>query len=226
MPVHLRAMGSQRRTVAVPPCRAFVARIWAALATNDRHLEHTCATGRNCLVMRGFVWVIGTFAMLGGLKLMLQQFLPKCETQVMSSTEISEDGWRLMTRGFACGFGISGGVDIVAANSKLNKTYVVAIGDDVGDTSIKAITNNSFLVTLRNRSDVEIKPVSTPGITIEFNFLPQYDQDDREHYQAWRKDAANETVMPTINQPNRNMIDKTLAYTNFIPHGSRKSYCS
>ena len=141
-----------------------------------------------------------------------------CSVQPTIQARVGQSDWVIIVRGFACGFGIGGGTDIIAVNQKTSTTVTLAEGDDVYRSSFVSGQNGSLSIVTPNRSDISVSSASIPGVN--FVYTPVDDPVDREHYKQWAKDnrsPANriwycDHVFAEFSDETKKLLNKVIPY--------------
>ena len=141
-----------------------------------------------------------------------------CSVQPTTQERVGQSDWVVIVRGFACGFGIGGGTDIIAVNQKTSKTVTLAAGDDVYRSSLVSQKDGSLTIVTPNRSDISMYSVNVPGV--RFVYTPVDDPADCEHYKQWVKDNRNSAnrvwycdhVFAEFPDETKKLLNKTIPY--------------
>ena len=124
-------------------------------------------------------------------------------------------------------------VDLVAENSKTKETQIVAQGQDLSRAFLTVHDRYTVEIRLPNLSDVKIYDRDIQGVNMLITYYPDDVPDERARFYAWTQDKQNDknklwyctNIFPRMDQFNQRLNDESLAYSLYIPHGSRKSYC-
>ena len=165
----------------------------------------------------------------------IRNFKPKngCGPMIALSVPVLDTPWVAEVRFSDCGYGIGGGLDIVALNKYSESIVVLARGNDVLLAKLSSSEPSELQMVLPNRSDIILQTAPIQGFNIRMVFTPENDPADRANYLAWTQDKLKfsnrewfcKNVLAKMSEPSRSIQDEALAYTYYIPHGSHKSYC-
>ncbi len=100
---------------------------------------------------------------------------------------ISESLWTIDSWGQACGFGVTGGMEIRAANEKTGETVtIVQLADIITNIAVSSNEPRSVIITLPNLVDVIASANEFADVKVSYRFIPYDDPEARSAFQNWK----------------------------------------
>jgi hypothetical protein len=99
---------------------------------------------------------------------------------------VAQSPWVVDTWGQACGFGVSGGMEIRALNEKTQETKTIATLSDITVITVSSDEPNSLTITLPNLVDMTDAAAQFGDVKVLYKFTPSDDPEARTHFQRWK----------------------------------------
>lgn len=101
---------------------------------------------------------------------------------------IAQSPWMVDTWGQACGFGVSGGMEIRAANETTQETRTIATFSDITfPLTITSEEPNILTITLPNLVDMTDEVTELGDVKIIYKFTPKDDPEARTNFRQWKR---------------------------------------
>jgi hypothetical protein len=100
--------------------------------------------------------------------------------------QISESFWIVDIWGQACGFGVSGGMEIRAVNERTHQTKTIASLGDIHPIKMRSTEPKSLTVTLPNLVDMTDAETQFDDVKVTYEFTPHDDPEARTNFQHWK----------------------------------------
>jgi hypothetical protein len=101
--------------------------------------------------------------------------------------QIGQSPWIVGVWGEACGFGVSGGMEVRALNTRTQETKtIVAFGDIFAQIRLSSDEPNLLTITVPNRVDMQNATKEFDDVKVNYKFTPSDDPEDRANFQRWK----------------------------------------
>ena len=100
---------------------------------------------------------------------------------------ISQSDWIIDTWGQACGFGISGGMEIRAVNEKTHQMDTIVTLTDITSVELTSEEPNLLIIKLPNLVDISSSTTQVGNVRIAYKFTPVDDPEARANFVKWKR---------------------------------------
>lgn len=146
---------------------------------------------------------------------------------------VSQSDWVIDTWGQACGFGVSGGMEIRAVNEKTQEMDTVAQLPDILTVGMSSDEPNQLAITLPNLVVISSSKTQIGDVHIVYRFSPKDDPDARLNYQKWRRDPGNnqarawycQNILAKMDASNRARWNEIIGQSYPAPNSAERKYC-
>jgi hypothetical protein len=118
-----------------------------------------------------------------------------CEFEMFGDSphlQIPETPWVIDEWGQACGFGVSGGMEIRASNSTTQESQtILEFNDIVGDTKMTTDGPKTLVIIMPNRVDFDEVDTHLADVAITYKFTPKDDPDERANFRRWHRNPGD-----------------------------------
>jgi hypothetical protein len=101
--------------------------------------------------------------------------------------QISQSAWVIDTWGQACGFGVSGGMEIRAVNEKTQETKTIVTLNNITAVELSSEQPNLLTIKLPNLVDISNATMQLGDVRIAYKFTPADDPEARTNFQKWKR---------------------------------------
>src|SRR5262245_1615904 len=100
---------------------------------------------------------------------------------------IPRSDWVIDTWGQACGFGVSGSMEIRAVNEKTHQTDTIATLTDITTVELTSEEPNLLIIKLPNLVDISSSTTQVGDVRIAYKFEPVDDPEARANFVKWKR---------------------------------------
>jgi hypothetical protein len=147
---------------------------------------------------------------------------------------ISQTPWVVDIWGHACGFGVSGGMEIRAVNESTQETKTIAtFGDMVVDLTLSSDEPKLLTVKLPNLVDIADQATRLDSVRIVYKFTPNDDPEARANFQQWThhpddppaRDWYCHNILAKMDPTNRATWNAIIGQSYPADHAAEHKYC-
>jgi len=109
----------------------------------------------------------------------------RCAPEMIERLPVPGTTWIVETWLAACGFGISGPLEVRAVNDVSKEVVTVAVIDDPAHTTLSVNGSNDLVVTLPNLVFITGAAAEFGGVKVIYNYRPFDDPDERAKFQRF-----------------------------------------
>lgn len=172
-----------------------------------------------------FLVVIGVFPFLP---------LSGCPFEMTDGSRVKVQGtpWIVDTYAQACGFGVTGGMEIRAVNEGTKETVVILKLNDVGTSEVTSESPGTVTIALPNLVDIAEAVPQFAEVKVVYRFTPYDDPQERASYQRWMhnpkdpqtRDWYCKNILAKMDATNRNSWNEIIG-KSYPSHAPGETYC-
>jgi hypothetical protein len=185
----------------------------------------------------GVPFLIGMFSALSALVLNIGT-ASACDFEKFGDSphvKISGTDWVADSWGQGCGFGISGGMEIRAANEVTHESIVVLSLYEIADrVKLSSDTDRTLTIALPNFSDIAESKNEFADVRVIYKFTPRDDPEARQKYQFWKhhpekaeaRDWYCKTILAKMDPEYRKMWNSIIGQSYPAGGAAGAKYCA
>jgi hypothetical protein len=142
----------------------------------------------------------------------------ECSPEMLERLSVPDSTWIVETWLAACGFGISGPLEVRAVNARSKQIVTVAVVDDPAHTTVSVNSSNDLVITLPNLVSITGAKAELGGVKVICNYQPNDDPEERAKRQRFARNPNDpeakewycDNVAAKMNPVNRDTWSKMM----------------
>jgi hypothetical protein len=146
---------------------------------------------------------------------------------------ILESPWTVDTWGQACGWAVSGGMEIRAVNSDTHESRTIATFSDIIVVTMSSGEPNSLTVNLPNLVDMTDAAAQIGDVKVTYKFEPYDDPEARANFKEWSHHPDDpqarewycRNILAKMDPTNRASWNAIIGKSHPADHAAGRGYC-
>jgi hypothetical protein len=146
---------------------------------------------------------------------------------------ISRSDWVIDTWGQACGFGVSGGMEIRAVNEETQQTDTITTLTDITTVELTSEEPNLLTIKLPNLVDISSSTTQVGDVRIAYKFTPVDDPEARANFVKWKhhpndpqaRDWYCRNILAKMDPSNQSSWNAVLGQSYPADDSTERRYC-